>query len=50
MSLGCTYMVEDSGFRYEVSINKGLGIFFRSDADNTVHVGYNTKMIHKKGL
>lgn len=48
ISLWCTYMVENSRFRYEVSINKGLGIFSRSDADNTVYVGYKTKMINKK--
>lgn len=40
-------MVEDSGFRDKVSINKGLGIFSRSDADSTVYIGYNTKIQNK---
>lgn len=43
-------MVEDSGFRDQVSINKGLSIFSRSDADSAVYVGYNTKEKKQKNV
>lgn len=43
-----TYMVQDSGFRNEVSINKGLGVVRGNDADGAVDVGYNTKIKQKR--
>lgn len=36
-------MVEDSGFRYKVTVDKGLGIFHRSDADCAINIGDNTE-------
>lgn len=41
-------MVQDSGFKDQVSINKGLGIFHGSDADSILDVGYNTKTNKQK--
>lgn len=38
-----SYMVEDSRFRYKVSIHKGLGIFHRGDADCAINIGDNTE-------
>lgn len=36
-------MMEDSGFRDEISIHEGLRIFHRNDADSPLHAGDNTK-------
>jgi len=36
-------MLQDSGFRYEVSIKKRLGIVCGSDADSALDVDYYTK-------
>lgn len=43
-----TYMLQDSGFRYKVSINKGFTVFHRSNADRTLDVGYDTAVEKKK--
>lgn len=50
MLIFTTHMMQDSGFRYKVSINKGLGVVHGSDADSVLDVCYNTetyKKIHK---
>lgn len=38
-----SYVVEDGGFRYKVSIHKGLGIFHGCDADCAINIGDNTE-------
>lgn len=43
LDLKLTYMMKDSRFRYEDSINKCFGVFHRDEGDSTLDVGYNTK-------
>lgn len=37
-----TYMMQDSGLRYQVPVDKGLGVFYGDDADFTIHIGNYT--------
>lgn len=38
-----TYTMQDSGLRYQVPVDKGLGVFHGGDADFTVYVGNDTE-------
>lgn len=42
-----THVVKNSAFRYKDSVDEGLGIFQRNDADSILNVGYNTKNTKK---